>query len=330
MPRYAYDQEELCKILCTAMQLDKSLERWFQKVSRHSAIKRRYSVLPNFSEEVPSMSERTALYKREAPNLAQEAAEKALSGWGGERESITHLISITCTGVITPGIETILIDRLNLKRSVERFGINMMGCFGAFKGLAAAQALIAENPEHRVLVVCTELCSLHFLPSQERERLIGNALFADGAAAVVIGTGEGEWEIVRRASFMMENSREMMTWDAGDHAFEMFMGRDVPRSIENSIQGFTTQLFEGAECEWALHPGGKAIIEAIQNACGIGKEQTDASWEVLKNYGNMSSPTFLFVLEHLKKKPAKHPLTLGIGFGPGLSVEGIVLKRTIP
>lgn len=319
-----------------------------KKAYQNSGIEKRhlvtddYSALPpsrkllgeHYPKVVPGMAKRNDLYKEFAPKLALEAAKKAIEEWGQDPLTISHVISVSCTGVMAPGIEFGLIESLPLKRSVRRFGINLMGCFGAFKGLEVAHAFAKLDPSHRVLVVCTELCSLHVQLHNNPSAIMGNTLFADGAAAAIIGQSQEKalFEMVRHTSIGLENSKEHMGWEAGDHGFLMTLSHHVPIILARHIQAFTEELISPyakiPACTFAIHPGGKAIIKAIEKKLGLRQEQAEASWETLANYGNMSSATFLFVLDALRKK-ASEEWVAGIGFGPGLSAEGILLRNLV-
>lgn len=354
VPRYRYDQERLADFMTSVLSLDAAEAAKLRKLYKNSAIKTRYSVLEDFSRPredwtfwgdsfphaVPGMTARNAAYKNEAHPLALEASRKALAEWGGSLDAITHLISASCTGVVVPGIEFELLNSLKLNRSVNRLGINFMGCFGAFKALAVAHAFAKENSKNRILLVCTELCSLHMQGGKTIDTLLANALFADGAAAAVVG-GDVEswenslWEIVKNQSMGLENSFEEMSWEASDTGFLMTLSQHVPQSIRNNIVAFSGSLLQGApsstlaaaDCDWAIHPGGKAIVKSIEEALNLKEDQTIPSWNTLANYGNMSSATFLFVLDELRRSKSMKEWSAGLGFGPGLSMEGILLRK---
>lgn len=290
----------------------------------------------DYPKTIPGMSKRNDFYKKMAPNLAEEAAQKALKQWGGDPLSITHVIAITCTGVVIPGIEFGLIESLKLKRSIHRLGINFMGCFGAFKGLEVAHAFVKSNPKSRVLIVSIELCSLHIQANDTQDSIMANSLFADGAAAAIIGrdllSGEVSlFEMLHHASFGLNDSWDLMGWEASDHGYVMKLSPFVPVLLARHIKNFTQELIQSyaktEACDFAIHPGGKAIVHTIEKKLGLNKMQTQASWNTLANYGNMSSATFLFVLNDLIKQPDRKEWTVGLGFGPGLSVEGLLLKR---
>ena len=179
---------------------------------------------PLYPQTIPGTSSRNAIYKKEAPQLSLDASQKALERWGGSLSEITHVISVSCTGMIAPGIEYYLMQKLGLSPSVNRLGINFMGCFGAFKGLSVARAFALENPSHRVLLVCTELCTLHLQADQDGETLVANSIFADGSAAAIVGMDPTPserplWEIMRTHSIGIENSHNLMSWEASDHGY---------------------------------------------------------------------------------------------------------------
>ena len=332
-PEYCIEQNNFPQSLKSLSGLSEEKTSWLNSVCQQSGIKNRYSVLPDFSEKEkaifgkgtpPSASARHAIFNDKAPQLALQAVKSLET----ERQSITHIIGVTCTGVMAPGIEAKLMTLLELDPTIERLGINFMGCFGAFKGLAAATSLVRENPSAKVLVVCCELCTLHFHDGEDPNSLIANTLFADGAACAIVSSKPGKWEIIKRQSEIIPNSADQMTWESGDNHFLMTLSPKIPKSIYRNILPFVKKLcgdIPVEECAFAVHPGGKAILQAVERACKLSPSQTTASWEVMENYGNMSSPTFLFVLDRVK---SDHPYCIGLGFGPGLSVEGTLMRRS--
>eukprot|EP01087_Luapelamoeba_hula_P005050 TRINITY_DN15135_c0_g1_i1.p1 TRINITY_DN15135_c0_g1~~TRINITY_DN15135_c0_g1_i1.p1 ORF type:complete len:393 (-),score=49.82 TRINITY_DN15135_c0_g1_i1:20-1198(-) len=333
----------------TGGEIEKSLRR----LGERTGIETRYFVtddankkradwldLPKeFPEKIPGMSWRNDLYCKNAPKLAIEASRKAVEDWGGNVADITHIVAVSCTGVMAPGVEFHVLEALGCRRTVQRLGINIMGCFGAFRGIATAKALARENPKNRVLLVCVEVCSVHFQAQMTLESFIGNALFADGSAAVVIGdapqsTEHVLWTIEDTASLIIEATPDAMTWSASDTGFIMKLSSKIPDTLKTGAPEFARTLLGGrcetTECGWAVHPGGSAIIKGIETALELTPWQTKCSWDVLRDYGNMSSVTFLFLLAHLRKEPPKEqtsPWTVGMGFGPGLALEGVLLKN---
>jgi prepilin-type processing-associated H-X9-DG protein len=332
-PEYCFEQKEIAKSMIKGLGLSAEQANFLKMLYKNSEIDTRYSVIRNFDTlyKNPTSKERNEIYKEEAPKLAVKVARKALNSWGESPQEISHVISTSCTGMMAPGMEYHLIQQLGLQSSVGRIGINFMGCFAAFNALSVAKALVKENPKYRVLLVCTELCSLNGQMDHSSHSFLANALFADGAAACIIGGEPSEnylWQIFERTSSILPNSHQEMSWDVGNNGYFMKVSSKVPVIVKKNIAKFAYDLIGTnctfAECLWAIHPGGKSIIKAIEKACHLIPSQTSSSWEVLKNYGNMSSATFLFVLERSLKVRKKW--TLGIGLGPGLSVEGMLMR----
>lgn len=350
VPQHMFLQNEIVLKIIDILGIEESKAIELKKAYSSSAIQKRYSVISDFKKErsqwdfwgsdypntVPGMSKRNAVFKKEAPKLSLESASKAIAHWGGNPQDLTHLIFVSCTGVVAPGIEFELAAKLGLKSSVNRLGINFMGCFGAFKGLGVANAFAKENPNNRILVICTELCSIHFQSTLDPETLTANSLFSDGSAAAIVGAVPQDfekpiWDIERSCSLAMENSLDKMTWEASDDGFLMRLSHKVPVLLGRNINSFANTVLgsdtTSAECDWAIHPGGKSILQAIEKATDLKKIQTQASWDILNEYGNMSSATFLFVLERLHQMKTSKTWTWGLGFGPGLSMEGLLLRK---
>ncbi|MBX9924154.1 MAG: type III polyketide synthase [Rhabdochlamydiaceae bacterium] len=332
-PDYRFEQKAIAESMIKGLGLSSEQAESLNTLYSNSEIDTRHSVIQNFDTlyKNPTSKQRNEIYKEEAPKLAVKVAQKALNSWGGNLNEITHVISISCTGMMAPGIEYHLIKQLELRPTVGRIGINFMGCFAAFNGISVAKALAKENPKNRILLVCTELCSLNGQMDLSSNSFLANALFADGAAACIIGGEPSEnylWQIIERSSNIIPNSDQEMTWDVGNNGYFMKLSSKVPVFVKNHIATFTQSLVQNncslEECLWAIHPGGKSIIKAIEKACNLLPSQSVCSWEVLKNYGNMSSATFLFVLQHSLTMQKKW--TLGIGLGPGLSIEGVLLR----
>lgn len=351
VPPHMYSQEETAQKLIDILSINKEKAEILNRIFQNSSIYKRHSIIDDFHKprkswefwgsqyprKVPNMTTRNIRYKKEAPQLAEEAARQALNRWGGAGSRITHVISVSCTGVIAPGIEYYLMQNLGLAATVNRLGINFMGCFGAFKGLSVARAFAQENPDARILLVCTELCSLHLQADLDVETTTANSLFADGASAAIIGGNPLPeevplWDIIRTHSLGFKNSLDKMSWEASDRGFLMRLSHTVPALIRRNMKEFAEGLLpkevQADQCDWAIHPGGKSILQAVEKALQLHPDQTKSSWKILGDYGNMSSATFLFVLEELSRQSNLRPWSAGVGFGPGLSAEGILLKRS--
>jgi predicted naringenin-chalcone synthase len=282
----------------------------------------------------PSTAVRVRHYAELAPPLAERAARGALASSGQQAGAITHLITVSCTGFFAPGLDRLLVERLGLPATVERTHVGFMGCHGALNGLRLARAFTAADPEARVLLCAVELCSLHYHYSWNPQKMIANAIFADGAAAVVaVPPGlapAGAWRVAASGSCYLPDSAEAMTWTIGDHGFEMTLARNVPALINRHLRPWLTAWLDrlgvglAGVRSWAIHPGGPRILSAAEEALGLSPVQTAAAHEVFAEYGNMSSPTILFILDRLMRQGAPRPC-LALGFGPGLVVEAALM-----
>lgn len=350
VPEVCVKPDEYVSFIQRLLELTDAQTAIVRRFVERSEIKKRYSIIQDYLKHesdwtffnparprvLPDTQQRNDLYKQEAPKLAYQAAHKLLQQWGGQRSDITHIIFISCTGLFAPGIEFLLLNELGLSPTTQRIALNFMGCFGTFRALAIANAIALQDPAHRILIVSTELCSLHIQPDLQIDTLVGNALFADGAAAMLVGAQPTKnekplWEIVRCASMAIENSPDAMRWDVTNRGFVMRLSHEVPGYIRSKIRSFVTGLI-GSDCNfeqsyWAIHPGGKAILQAIEQECNLERQQTESSWQVMADYGNMSSATIQFVFDHLSTRQ-QFPWTIAVGFGPGLSVEGVLLKSS--
>ena len=252
--------------------------------------------------------------------------------------SVTHLITVSCTGLYAPGLDIELVNKLRLPTSVERTGINFMGCYAAFNALKAADAFCKQNEDAKVLILCTELCSLHFQKAPSEDNMISNALFADGAAAVLMeNTRTSGIRLVpeRFISELISEGSTAMAWSVGDLGFEMLLSTYVPAIIKNGIGKLTSTMLNSFSKNisdvryFAIHPGGRKILENIEQELGLKREDNDPAYHVLRNYGNMSSPTILFVLAEIIKRITNKDNgqnILGFAFGPGLTLESMLLK----
>jgi predicted naringenin-chalcone synthase len=283
----------------------------------------------------PSTRERMREYAENALPLARHAAGLALEQSGLRPEEITHLVIVSCTGFSAPGVDCGLIYHLHLAPTVQRVQVGFMGCHGAVNGLRVAQAFTGSQAEARVLLCAVELCSLHYFYGWDPKKLVANSLFADGAAALV-GTndpcpGSGTWRATGTGSCLFPRTAYAMTWDIGDHGFEMSLSTRVPGLIADHLRPWLESWLgqhglQVAEVgSWAVHPGGPRILSAVEECLRLPPEALSVSREVLGEFGNMSSPTLLFILERLRRCQAPRPC-VALGFGPGLVVEAALFR----
>lgn len=287
----------------------------------------------------PTTADRMARYESDAPPLAASAAKAALADAGWAPDSITHVVTVSCTGFAAPSVDVGLMRMLGLRRTVARTHIGFMGCHGALNGLRAARGYAEASPDARVLVCAVELCSLHFQYGWNPDWLVSNAIFADGAAAVcgsglpraADGAADAEWALAANGCALLEDSADLMSWRIGNHGFEMSLSARVPGVIERDLRPWLSDWLaaQGLTVDqiatWALHPGGPRILEACADAIGLPPESHAVSREVLGEFGNMSSPTILFILDRLRRRQAPRPC-VAIGFGPGLAVEAALFR----
>jgi predicted naringenin-chalcone synthase len=321
---------------------------WLVPVYANSGIARRYQVIggqvvrdifegtnvsgspflptPHNEGVGPTTGERMRVYAEEAGPLALRAAKAAVAESGFAADSFTHLVTVSCTGFGAPGVDLALIRGLGLRPTVQRTHVGFMGCHGALNGLRAATAYAAADPSARVLLCAVELCSLHYYYGSEADKLIANAIFADGAAAVAGCRGDLPWAVAATGSCVIPDTADAMGWTVGDHGFEMMLARRVPTLIAWHLRPWLEGWLAGHGLtvetvgSWAVHPGGPKILAAVEEGLGLPPAALAASRDVYANYGNMSSPTVLFILDRLRRANAPRPC-VALGFGPGLVAE---------
>lgn len=352
-PIHRLRQVDIARFMIRAMNLGGDDARKLSALFRATGIDTRYSVLEDYSrsehfhfyentpdmEPFPSTKRRLELYRKHALALSLEAVSRCLAERSEIRkDSITHLIVVSCTGMYAPGLDIDLTKALGLRSGVERTCINFMGCYAAFNALKLAHAACSANPQSKVLIVCTELCSIHFQKENTEDNILANALFADGSAAVLVeseASGAPSLQLEKFECELATEGEHDMAWTVGDLGFEMRLSSYVPEVIRTGIKNLTRSLLSKVQKNFsdisyfAIHPGGKKILEAIEQELGINRDQNKHAYDVLRNYGNMSSPTVLFVLDQVRKNliPSDHKKKiLSFAFGPGLTLESMILQ----
>jgi predicted naringenin-chalcone synthase len=346
VPDYVTDQKSIGDYMIQHLSLNDDDARKLRLLYRATGIQQRHSILPDFNaahEETllfnklsfPSVRQRMNLFREEARKLSKKAVCETIDP--DQYNQITHLVTVSCTGMYAPGLDIDLIEDLGLPTNVERTAINFMGCYAAFIALKTASQIVLSNPEAHVLVVCVELCSIHFQSEQDEDTLLSNALFGDGAAAMLITSGgHNERELELRAFYndLALEGKSEMGWFIGDYGFEMKLTATVPKVIQKGIVALTHRLFDKLDLtlnevhHFAIHPGGKRILKVIEEALDISRDKAIYSHEVLRSFGNMSSPTVIFVIQSLLKDlEGSHHLEniLSFAFGPGLTMESMIL-----
>jgi alkylresorcinol/alkylpyrone synthase len=293
----------------------------------------------------PSTGRRNQAYVELAPELFLTAASRAVEAAGGiEADDITHVVTVSCTGFYAPGPDYAVVRGLGLKPSTQRFHLGFMGCYGAFPALRAAQAFCLADPTAVVLVVCVELCTIHLRSSNDPDTILASSVFADGAAAAVVTAapvqaGETVLDLDGFQTVLTPDGEQDMAWTIGDAGFEMTLSSYVPKIIERDIRGALAPLLAAdagvadgpyAQIErWAIHPGGRSILDKVQRTLELSEDHLEPSREVLREYGNMSSATVLFVLQRILHKASTDEAerVCAMAFGPGLTVETALLTR---
>lgn len=327
------------------------LLRYLELASRRSGIKTRHTVLPDYLcsdpsefeffprqwslEPLPGTARRMKVYEAESPKLARRAAEAALAGTELCARDVTHLVVTTCTGFFAPGLDLALVEALALREDVARTVIGFMGCQAGFNGLRLADQIVRSDPDAVVLQVSVELCTLHLQADPRPEVLAANTLFADGAAAVLYGSGLRPGARARtlgQLSRLASEGRGQMSWKVGDHGFVMFLDKALPHSVAAAAGRAVDELCARVGRprdqlhRFAVHPGGPRILAAVAHALALPEAALESSYGVLEDYGNMSSASIFFVLaRELETRREVGPL-LALGFGPGLSVEAALLE----
>lgn len=314
-----------------------------------SGIKKRYSVVPDFNPDcsdkiifatgktAPNVEERLLVYKEHAASLAIDAIHKAIKKLNSTPAEIkiSHLITVTCTGLYSPGIDTEIMERLQLPNDIFRTSVNFMGCNAAFPALKIADMIVKTDENAKVLVVCVELCTLHFQPKDNTDNLLSNTIFGDGAAAVLVVSNKAAKQNSQKGlemngfySLLLDKGKNFMAWNIKSLNFEMVLDPAIPDFIGSHSKEIVSKASLNLNIDplkinkWAVHPGGKRILDALKKQLELSTEDLQHSYKVFEENGNMSSPTILFVLNEMMHSSHKPEETiLAIGFGPGLSIE---------
>lgn len=352
VPFYRRSQQETAELVSAALHLKPSHKRLVKAIYKATGIEYRHSVLSDYCREpgefeffpndpdaaFPTTAKRMKFYKDYALTLALTAIENCLNSFPTfDKNKITHVVTVSCTGLYAPGLDIEIVQQLNLKSTTKRTAINFMGCYGVFNALKVADAICQANHDASVLVVSVELCTIHFQKNLETNNIISNAIFADGAAAALI---QAKPECEKYFSFdafhcdLLPQTEKEMAWEISDSGFDIVLSSYVPEIIKSGIAAFSKKLLNGSQEAhlFAIHPGGIKILEACEEALNISAEQNKYAYKILRHYGNMSSATILFVLKALLDDLtlADHDKTVfSCAFGPGLTLESMLLKTRL-
>lgn len=310
----------------------------FRKMADKVGIERRYSsIRPADDPKGPSVdvagmfrrgafpgtAKRMDMYEDAAADLAMRAIDRL--DLRAERDEITHLIVASCTGLSAPGLDLEIVHRAGLSPSVERTLIGFMGCYAAINALKLAHHIVRSEPTARVLVVNCELTTLHLKETDDLEQLLTFCLWGDGCSAALVSAQESGIRLDRFKALLSRDARDLMTWKVRDDGFDMVLSGRVPATIQTVLGGNVETILHGDSVDeidlWAVHPGGRSVLDAVQRTLNLGPDALNASRDVLRNYGNMSSATVMFVLAEMLNGAAAGGKGCAMAFGPGLTAE---------
>lgn len=333
--------------------VDRLTQRLICAAFDSASIDERYTVLAEFDESFagsgdevcfittdrsltsPSTAARNRAYTQFAPPLSARAARAALADADLNPSEITHVVTVSCTGFFAPGPDYRLVRDLGLAPTVQRDNLGFVGCAAAIPALRLAARISAADPSAVILIVCTELCSLHIRASTDRQQIVAASVFADGAAAAIVASEDkaasrAGLDLDRFATTLTSEGEDDMVWTIGDDGFKMVLTGEVPRiigrEIRSAVDGF---LGDDQPDVWAVHPGGRSVLDRVASGLELDPGALDASRSVLRQYGNMSSATLLFILRNLLHDDSvpDGARIAGLAFGPGLTVESTLLTK---
>lgn len=355
VPDFGIAQMAICDFMEQVYAGTEEETRKLRLLYERSGISKRYSVIPDYDlsvterimypqgktlEPFPALEQRMSLYYRHAGTLAEKAIQQCMNNLKGIE--ITDLITVSCTGMSAPGLDLELMERLQLPKHIHRTSINFMGCYAAVHALKMADAICKTKRKACVLIVCVELCTLHFQKHKNYDNLTANAIFADGAAACLVvsddlasGISSPKMELTGFYSEVHVSGKKDMAWQLSSTGFLMTLSAYIPQLVESNIEGLVNNALAASNMKreqiehWAIHPGGRKILEATQSKLGITKMDLQHSYDVLSNYGNMSSATILFVLKELMEEKNRQGNIFGAAFGPGLTLETFIVNKHV-
>jgi len=311
----------------------------YRRMVRLAAIEHRYSFLkPIVTDKgvmqdedslfvrgnFPSTARRMEAFRQFAPQLARCALLK-LALTDSERKGITHVIVTSCTGLYAPGIDFEVIELAGLNPSVERTFIGFMGCYAAINALKAARHIVRSEPDAKVLLLSLELCSLHMQETDDLEQLLAFTVFADGCAAYLVTAEPMGFALDSFLAVNLAGTDQLITWRIGEQGFDMHLSGQVPGQLRQGLADAGTRITHGRELSsihlWAIHPGGRTILDASEQGLALPAEALADSRNILLNYGNMSSASVMFVLQRLMESALPGQLGCAMSFGPGVTAE---------
>jgi predicted naringenin-chalcone synthase len=348
VPPYKHNQEDILHFMQQVYAGDVTEQRKMKFLYHHSGIRKRHSVIADYNrlpkdwkfypqtenlEPFPSLEQRMALYNKHAAPLSVDAIRNCIDN-NISSADITHLITVSCTGMSAPGLDLQIMDLMDLPNTIYRTSINFMGCYAAIHALKIADAICRNEEKANVIIVCTELCTLHFQREATMDNIASSMLFGDGSAAVLVTHSNNALAGLQLQNFYAEvipKGRKDMAWELSSSGFLMTLSGYIPDLIEEDFEQLVYRALKADGMakqeitQWCIHPGGKRILESVSKSLHLEHDALKHSYNILDNFGNMSSPTILFVLKDiLDAQPQKGEKILGAAFGPGLTMETFV------
>ncbi|MFA3783571.1 type III polyketide synthase [Melioribacteraceae bacterium 4301-Me] len=349
LPPFRVSQKFAAEKLKIVMGNNPVVSRMIDAISVNSGIEYRYTVVANadnslrdkfyFDNDKYLMQDTKARmheYEFWSKTLSIKAVDSIISKNKIDVNNIGKIVTVSCTGFFAPGIDCEIIKHFSLPTNIKRTNIGFMGCAAAITGFNSVFDTIKCKPSESVLMIAVELCSLHLQNTPTKDNLLASMLFADGCAAAFFSNNKVDnktaVKIIKTHTMLFDSTAEYMGWKIGNYGFEMILSNELPKLIfEYACPSLCEFLKENnidlkSIKHWALHPGGRAIIDSLQKGLNLTDEQTEPSRKILRDYGNMSSPSILFVLKELLNKIKKDELCCAVAFGPGLTMEVALMK----
>ncbi|MGI8599030.1 MAG: type III polyketide synthase [Chitinophagaceae bacterium] len=344
VPTYCHQQMDILHFMQQAYAGNEADKRKIRFLYSQSGIQTRHSVISDYSKPIqdwkfyaqtenldpfPSLEQRMEVFLKKAPSLSVDAIRNCFNHKHHPKD-ITHLITVSCTGMSAPGLDLQVMELMDFKKNIFRTSINFMGCYAAIHALKLADVICKTDKKAQVVIVCTELCTLHFQREATMDNIASSLLFGDGSAAALITSDNNDASGLTMDHFYSEvitKGKRDMAWELSSSGFLMTLSGYIPDLIEEDFKELidraakTQNIPIDSITDWCIHPGGKRILEAIEKSLTLEKDQLHASYDVLKNYGNLSSATILFVLKQVMEKKKKIPKLMAAAFGPGLTIE---------
>ncbi len=350
-PAHKHRQEDILQFMQHVYAMNETDKRKLKFLYHQSGIDTRYSVVADYNKNIkdwkfyphsenlepfPSLELRMIWYSKYAPPLSVDAIRKCIDGHVPAKD-ITHLITVSCTGMSAPGLDLQVMELMDLPKNIYRSSVNFMGCYAAIHAMKMADAICKSEPAARVVIVCTELCTLHFQRDPTPDNIASSLLFADGAAAVLITHDNFEQQGYHIDDFYAEvvpKGKKDMAWELSSTGFLMTLSGYVPDLIEEDFEYLVDRALHHSNktrqdiTNWCIHPGGKRIVDSIGKTLQLPANALQHSYHIMKEYGNMSSPTILFVLKAIlqQTRGGDKQTIFGAAFGPGLTMETFVLS----